>query len=311
MTLIKITGASAANNYSGESNRPPPEEIARRAAAQARGGGGGALAPMINPELMQGAGTMNRLAAEMRADSVMRGVAANQQRVGDIFGAADLSKIDWPTQEHYGWEHARDTSQLAVHIAQGGRATVGCEFDLTANDIETLKSAALFHDLGREESWKAASPGHRFASAERARKLMVEDAQAWFRRDLIEVGVSDLGVELVGVDHERVAVLPAHLGAVDVEHRDGVCRTGLALGLPGRVGLLLERRGELEGESVLATGIGREVRRGGGRRLCRRTCRVSPADLGTGRTSSQPDDQSDTGDSHCQSHISSKDRVHV
>jgi hypothetical protein len=186
MTLIKITGASAANNYSGESNRLPPEEIARRAAAQARGGGGGALAPMINPELMQGAGTMNRIAAEMRADSVMRGVAANQQRVGDIFGAADLSKIDWPTQEHYGWEHARDTSQLAVHIAQGGRATVGCEFDLTANDIETLKSAALFHDLGREESWKAASPGHRFASAERARKLMVEDAQAWFRRDLID-----------------------------------------------------------------------------------------------------------------------------
>jgi hypothetical protein len=188
MTLIKINGASAANNYSGESNRLPPEEIARRAAAQARAaqGGGGALSPVINPELMQGAGTMNRLAAEMRADSVMRGVAANQQRVGDIFGAADLSKIDWPTQEHYGWEHARDVSQLSVHIAQGGRATVGCDFDLTANDIETLKSAALFHDLGREESWKAPSPGHRFASAEKARALMLEDSQAWFRRDLID-----------------------------------------------------------------------------------------------------------------------------
>jgi hypothetical protein len=188
MTLIKITGASAANGYESESNRPPPEEIARRAAAQARAaqGGGGPLAPVINPELMAGAGTMNRLHAEMRADAVMRGVAANQQRVGDIMGASDLSKIDWPTQEHYGWEHARDVSQLAVHIAQGGRATVGCDVDLTANDIEVIKAAGLFHDLGREEEWSKPAPGHRFASAERARKLMVEDAQNWFRRDLID-----------------------------------------------------------------------------------------------------------------------------
>lgn len=191
MTLIKINGASAANGYEGESNRPPPaspEEIARRAAAQARAaqGGGGALSPVINPELMQGAGTMNRLAAEMRADSIMRGVAANQQRVGDIMGASDLSRIDWPTQEYYGWEHARDTSQLAVHIAQGGKATVGCDVDLTTNDIEVIKAAGLFHDLGREEHWTKPSPGHRFASAERARKLMVEDAQSWFRRDLID-----------------------------------------------------------------------------------------------------------------------------
>lgn len=187
MTLIKITGASAANGYAGESNKPPPEEIARRAAAQARAaGGGGALAPMINPELMQGAGTMQRIHAEQRADGILRGVAANQQRVGDIFGAADLSRIDWPTQEYYGWEHARDTSQLAVHIAQGGKAAIGSDVDLTANDIETLKSAALFHDLGREEHWKNPSPGHRFASAEKARKLMLEDAQAWFRRDLID-----------------------------------------------------------------------------------------------------------------------------
>ena len=183
MTLFKITGASAANGYSGESNKPSPEEIARRAAAQARGaGGGGALSPVINPELMQGAGTMNRLAAEMRADSIMKGIAANQQRVGDIFGAADLSRIEWPTQEYYGWEHARDTSQLAVHIAQGGVEG----HTLRADDIDVIKSVGLFHDLGREEGWTHPSPGHRFASAERARKLMVEDAQAWFRRDLID-----------------------------------------------------------------------------------------------------------------------------
>jgi hypothetical protein len=187
MTLIKITGASAANGYEGASNRPSPEEIARRAAAQARAAStGGPLAPVINPELMRGAGTMNRLHAEQRADGIMRGIAANQQRVGDIMGAADLSKIDWPTQPHYGWEHARDVSQLAVHIAQGGRATVGCDVDLTATDIEVIKAAGLFHDLGREEAWTKPSPGHRFASAERARKLMLEDAQAWFRRDLID-----------------------------------------------------------------------------------------------------------------------------
>lgn len=184
MTLIKITGASAANNYSGESNKPPPEEIARRAAAQARaaGGGGGALAPVINPELIRNAGTMNRIHAEQRADAIMRGVAANQQRVGDIFGAADLSRIDWPTQEYYGWEHARDVSQLAVHIAQGGIEG----HTLRADDIDVIKSVGLFHDLGRTEEWTKAAPGHRFASAERARKLMVEDAQAWFRRDLID-----------------------------------------------------------------------------------------------------------------------------
>lgn len=189
MTLIKITGASAANGYSGESNRPSPEEIARRAAAQARAGGAGAaggLAPMINPELMQGAGAMQRIHAEQRADGIMRGVAANQQRVGDIIGAADLSRIEWPEQPYYGWEHARDVSQLAVHIAQGGRATVGCDADLTNNDIDVIKAAGLFHDLGRTEEWTKPAPGHRFASAERARKLMLEDAQAWFRRDLID-----------------------------------------------------------------------------------------------------------------------------
>jgi len=184
MTLIKITGASAANGYEGESNRPPtasPEEIARRAAAQARAaGGGGALAPMINPELMQGAGAMNRIHAEQRADSIMRGVAANQQRVGDIFGASDLSKIDWPEQPYYGWEHARDVSQLAVHIAQG-RTDL-----LTAKDIEIVKAAGLFHDLGRSEDWTKPAPGHRHRSAELARKLMKEDAQAWFRSDLID-----------------------------------------------------------------------------------------------------------------------------
>jgi len=190
MTIIKIKGASAANGYEGESNRPPPaspEEIARRAAAQARGtGGGGGLAPMINPELMQGAGAMQRIHAEQRADGIMRGVAANQQRVGDIIGAADLSRIDWPEQAYYGWEHARDVSQLAVHIAQGGKATVGCDVDLTATDIDVIKAAGLFHDLGRTEEWTKPSPGHRFASAEHARKLMLEDAQAWFRRDLID-----------------------------------------------------------------------------------------------------------------------------
>jgi hypothetical protein len=190
MTLIKIVGASAANGYEGESNRPPPaspEEIARRAAAQARAAqGGGALAPVINPELLRNAGTMNRLHAEQRADGIMRGVAANQQRVGDIMGAADLSRIDWPEQAYYGWEHARDVSQLAVHIAQGGKATVGSDVDLTNNDIDVIKAAGLFHDLGRTEEWTKPSPGHRFASAERARKLMIEDAQAWFRRDLID-----------------------------------------------------------------------------------------------------------------------------
>ena len=181
MTLIKIVGASAANGYEGASNKPSPEEIARQAAAQARAGaGGGALSPVINPELMAGAGTMNRLHAEMRADSIMRNVAVNQQRVGDIFGASDLSKIDWPEQPYYGWEHARDTSQLAVHIAQG-RTNV-----LTDRDIEIIKAAGLFHDLGREEGWKHPAPGHRHKSAELARKLMKEDAQAWFRSDLID-----------------------------------------------------------------------------------------------------------------------------
>lgn len=188
MTLIRVKGASAANGYEGASNQLPPEEIARRAAAQARAaqGMGGPLTPTINPELMAGAGAMQRLQAEQRADSIMRGVAANQQRVGDIMGASDLSKVDWPEQAYYGWEHARDTSQLAVHIAQGGKATIGSDADMTNNDIEVLKAAALFHDLGRTEEWTKPSPGHRFASAERARKLMVEDAQAWFRRDLID-----------------------------------------------------------------------------------------------------------------------------
>lgn len=188
MTLIKINGASAANGYSGASNQIPPEEIARRAAAQAHAArGGGPLAPMINPELLGGAGAMQRIHAEQRADALMRNAAINQQRVGDIAGGADLSKIDWPEQPYYGWDHARDTSQLAVHIAQGmDGSAVWNGAKLDAKDIEVVKAAALFHDLGRTEDWRVAAPGHRHASAEAARQLMREDSAAWFRRDLID-----------------------------------------------------------------------------------------------------------------------------
>lgn len=183
MTQFIIKGASAANGYSGESNKPDSAEIARRAAQQARAAGAGGLAPpsVINPELMRDTDAMARMRADARADAIMQNVAVNQQRVGDIFGASDLSRIEWPTQDYYGWDHARDTSQLAVHIAQGMKHE-----GVTDQDIEIIKSAALFHDLGREEGWTHPAPGHRYKSAELARELMKGDAQAWFRADLID-----------------------------------------------------------------------------------------------------------------------------
>lgn len=183
MTEFIIKGASAANGYAGASNKPDPAEIARQAARTARAaqGMGGPLTPTINPELMGGANAMQRVQADMRADAIMQNVAVNQQRVGDIFGASDLSRIEWPEQDYYGWDHARDTSQLAVHIAQGMKHE-----GITDRDIEIVKAAALFHDLGREEGWTHPAPGHRHRSAEIARELMKGDVQAWFRSDLIE-----------------------------------------------------------------------------------------------------------------------------
>jgi len=59
---------------------------------------------------------------------------------------ANLLGIIHPSLEHFGPEHGKQTSQLAVYCA----ATQGI-VDVT--QVETLKAAALLHDLGRAKPW--------------------------------------------------------------------------------------------------------------------------------------------------------------
>lgn len=59
---------------------------------------------------------------------------------------SNLLNITFPSIEHFGPEHGKQTSQLAVYCA----ATQGIT-DVT--EVETLKAAALLHDLGRAKLW--------------------------------------------------------------------------------------------------------------------------------------------------------------
>ncbi len=109
-------------------------------------------------------------------ERLFRAAEQNQIRSGEIKGAQDLEKITWPKTPHYGFDHAKQTSQLAVHIGQ--------TLNLSAREIDVLKAAATFHDFGRTKSWQEEEPGHAIESARLAHEYM-HKSQSWGDGDFI------------------------------------------------------------------------------------------------------------------------------
>lgn len=146
MVNIIVKGASAANNYSGESNRDPREK--------------------------------DPLQQALFAERMFQAASHNKQMVGDITGASKLEHIAWPTVQYYGYDHARNTSRLAAHIAS--------YLGLSERDISIVKAAGLFHDIGRLEPWHKEDRDHAFRSASFAEEYMKKDPEWWAQRDLHE-----------------------------------------------------------------------------------------------------------------------------
>ena len=67
---------------------------------------------------------------------------------GIVTGAEmDLTDVDWPTVPHYGYEHGRDASTLAMHIAK----ILGVTRPL---DLDALRLAGMMHDICRVAPWE-------------------------------------------------------------------------------------------------------------------------------------------------------------
>lgn len=145
MTQFIIKGASAANGYSGASNIVP--------------------------------GSENTIQQALRAERMFNAAQANAQRAGDIAGATSLERIEWAA-DPFGYDHARHTSRLAVHIAEG--------LGLVGRDLQIVKAAGLFHDIVRQGPWQQPDPGHAQRCAIAAEEFMRKDPEWWSQRDLHE-----------------------------------------------------------------------------------------------------------------------------
>lgn len=143
MTNIIIKGASAANGYSGASNIQP--------------------------------GTESSIQQTLRAERMFQAAQMNNQRVGDIAGASSLENITWG-EDPFGYDHARQTSRLAVHIAEG--------LGVTGRDLQIVKAAGLFHDIVRQGPWQQPDPGHAMRCAVAAEEFMCKDPEWWSQKDL-------------------------------------------------------------------------------------------------------------------------------
>ena len=101
--------------------------------------------------------------------------AANTRRLA--VGARDLRHVTWPTVDYYGHDHGKNTSELALHLAQVLKDDDGTR--IAEHDLHIIKAAAYFHDLGRTMPWNMPDTDHRARSAELAAKAMASDSENW------------------------------------------------------------------------------------------------------------------------------------
>jgi putative nucleotidyltransferase with HDIG domain len=106
------------------------------------------------------------LDAERRFATITQAALANNIRsnVSADEAGVRLDLVDWPAIPHYGVDHGKRTSQLAVHIGQ--------QLDVRDDDLKVLRTAALLHDIGRRAPWDENDPEHAQRSAELAEEVM-------------------------------------------------------------------------------------------------------------------------------------------
>lgn len=124
----------------------------------------------------------------------------------------DLALIQWPTDgagaelPEYGFDHAKRTSQLAVHI--------GLELNIPEADLKILRTAAFLHDIGRKTSWRQADPYHAERSAALADDIMRRSS--WWAAEERRRAVCQLILgHHVGVDHRPQGPLATALHDAD------------------------------------------------------------------------------------------------
>lgn len=92
-------------------------------------------------------------------------------------GARDLRHVVWPSVPFYGHDHGKNTSELALHLAQVLKDADGTR--IGEHDLHVIKGVAYFHDLGRTKPWNQPDPDHHQRSAELAAKAMASDSENW------------------------------------------------------------------------------------------------------------------------------------
>ncbi len=96
----------------------------------------------------------------------------------------DIRTIVWPSEkkpgvlDEYDFYHHKWTTHLAIHIAEG------FETPLSPRELKVLRSAAMLHDLGREEGWRSQDPHHAERSARLAHDHMIK-TPLWADRELV------------------------------------------------------------------------------------------------------------------------------
>jgi len=103
---------------------------------------------------------------EQHFRNITAAAAANRMRttITAEDSGIDIALVEWPTAPGYGYDHAKNTSQLAVHI--------GGALNLKDAELKVLRTAAFLHDIGRRAPWTESDPSHAQRSAELADSIM-------------------------------------------------------------------------------------------------------------------------------------------
>lgn len=104
------------------------------------------------------------------------GQALNNSQQNVMAGTPTLLyHIDFPDVEHYGHDHAQQTSDCAMRIfASLPLFSEGPTWQQKLR-LETVRLTGLLHDIGRLAPWTESDPGHGQRSAAMAEKLIRDD----------------------------------------------------------------------------------------------------------------------------------------
>jgi hypothetical protein len=113
---------------------------------------------------------LKNAAARAMRDARENAIEHEVQQAPTFVGA-----VEWPTVPYYGFDHARETSELALQVYY--RIPIHADltpFESKVNEL-SVKYAGLYHDLGRTAPWNHKDPGHAQASASLAEEYLKTD----------------------------------------------------------------------------------------------------------------------------------------